>query len=114
MLYVGMDISSKNGYHTAHHHRPGVHWSELPKLHAEHAHKIDPALLQRSWWRFMVWTFIIRPFVPGARPVRVSERASGSYPHGPPSTSFKFVCPQCAPRARHGTEQDRTRRDEMG
>jgi fatty acid desaturase len=23
------------GYHTAHHYRPGMHWSRLPELHAE-------------------------------------------------------------------------------
>jgi hypothetical protein len=62
-----------NGYHTVHHHKPGVHWSELRKLHAEHAHNIHPALLQRSWCRFMVGTFIIRPFVPGLKPVDLSQ-----------------------------------------
>lgn len=30
------------GYHTAHHYRPGMHWSQLPKLHAEIAGKIPP------------------------------------------------------------------------
>ena len=28
------------GYHTAHHYRPGVHWSRLPELHAEIESKI--------------------------------------------------------------------------
>jgi len=28
------------GYHTAHHHRPGMHWSKLPALHAEILPKI--------------------------------------------------------------------------
>ena len=43
-----------------------VHWTQTPKLHAEHAHKIHPALLQKSWWGYMIWTFLLRPFVPGA------------------------------------------------
>jgi fatty acid desaturase len=30
------------GYHTAHHYKPGVHWSRLPQLHAEIASKIPP------------------------------------------------------------------------
>ena len=67
-----------NGYHTVHHLKPGVHWSELPKLHAEHAHKIHPWLLQRSWWRFMFWTFILRPFVPGAKTVNLSQEVGAS------------------------------------
>jgi len=69
-----------NGYHTVHHLKPGVHWSELPKLHAEHAQKIHPRLLQRSWWRFMFWTFVLRPFVPGAKTVNMSHevRAGGA------------------------------------
>jgi hypothetical protein len=49
------------------------HPAKLPKLHAEHAHKIHPWLLQRSWWRFMFWTFILRPFVPGAKAVNLSD-----------------------------------------
>jgi beta-carotene hydroxylase len=65
-----------NGYHTVHHYKPGVHWSELPKLHAEYAHKICPELLQTSWWRFMLWTFIVRPFVPGAKAADLREIAA--------------------------------------
>ena len=67
-----------NGYHTVHHHHPGVHWSQLPRLHATHAHKIHPCLLQRSWWGFMFWTFIIRPFVPGAGPVNLRQEVNAA------------------------------------
>jgi fatty acid desaturase len=41
ILHRGYNILSGNlGYHTAHHYKPGVHWSELPALHAKIAHKI--------------------------------------------------------------------------
>jgi len=51
-----------NGYHTVHHLKPGVHWSELPRLHAEHSARIHPALLQKSWLRYVGYTYALRPF----------------------------------------------------
>ena len=33
------------GYHTAHHHQQGVHWSLLPELHEKIKHKIPPHLI---------------------------------------------------------------------
>lgn len=56
-----------NGYHTVHHDKPGLHWSQTPALHAKVAENIDPQLLQKSWWGFMIRTFILRPFT-GERP----------------------------------------------
>lgn len=32
------------GFHTAHHVKPGLHWSKLPEFHASIAHKIPPHL----------------------------------------------------------------------
>lgn len=36
------------GYHTAHHLHPGVHWTELPRLHARIRHEIPEVLLSRK------------------------------------------------------------------
>lgn len=36
------------GYHTAHHHKQGVHWSKLPALHEKIADKIPEALYRKS------------------------------------------------------------------
>ncbi len=33
-------LTGNLGYHTAHHYKPGVHWSKLPQLHSEIAEKI--------------------------------------------------------------------------
>lgn len=58
-----------NGFHTIHHEKPGIHWSETPQAHAEVAHHIHPDLLVKSWWAYMTLTFLVRPFLPRlARP----------------------------------------------
>jgi fatty acid desaturase len=51
-----------NGYHTVHHLKPGVHWSELPRLHSEHARHIHSSLLQPSWLGYVGYTYFLRPF----------------------------------------------------
>ncbi len=33
-------VTGNLGYHTAHHYKPGVHWSQLPKLHQQICDKI--------------------------------------------------------------------------
>lgn len=41
IIHRGYNIVTGNlGYHTAHHYRGGVHWSQLPKLHEEIKHLI--------------------------------------------------------------------------
>lgn len=41
-------ITGNLGYHTAHHYKQGVHWSELPKLHKEIEHLIPEHLINRD------------------------------------------------------------------
>ncbi|MBJ21326.1 MAG: fatty acid desaturase [bacterium] len=38
------------GLHTAHHLRPGVHWSLLPKLHEEIENRIPPEMILTTFW----------------------------------------------------------------
>jgi beta-carotene hydroxylase len=56
-----------NGYHTAHHLYPGLHWSKLPDKHREIAHRIRPELNEVSLWWFLVRTYILGIFVPALR-----------------------------------------------
>jgi fatty acid desaturase len=43
-------LSQNLGYHTAHHMRPGLHWSELPKFHEEIQAKIPDGLINPAFW----------------------------------------------------------------
>ena len=56
-----------NGYHTIHHHKAGLHWSKVPEAHAEIEHNIDPILLERSFWWYIVRVYILSIFIPKFR-----------------------------------------------
>lgn len=47
-----------NGYHTAHHIKAGVHWSEVPKLHDQIKHNIDPVLIEKSFWGYIFRVYV--------------------------------------------------------
>lgn len=53
-----------NGYHTAHHEKPGTHWSRLGDEHARIEHLIDPALNVKSFWWYLARTYLLSPVVP--------------------------------------------------
>jgi fatty acid desaturase len=48
-------LTGNLGYHTAHHYKPGVHWSKLKELHAEIASQIpDDAYVEPGYpWKWM-------------------------------------------------------------
>ncbi len=56
-----------NGYHTVHHDRAGTHWSKTPEAHALVASKIDPSLIERSFWWYILRVYFLAPFVPKFR-----------------------------------------------
>ena len=43
-------LSCNLGYHTAHHKRPGVHWSLLPKIHDEIKDRIPAEQIDTGFW----------------------------------------------------------------
>jgi fatty acid desaturase len=56
-----------NGYHTAHHMRASLHWSETPAAHEKIAHLIAPELNESSFWGYLFRTYILSIFVPRYR-----------------------------------------------
>src|SRR5207248_11772882 len=92
-----------NGYHTAHHLRPGLHWSQLPALHAEIRDCIDPTLERRSLLlaavEFYLWP-ARRPTIPWARKLRTSpERQRRDPVAGAPGLCDRFACHDDTPPA---------------
>lgn len=51
-----------NGLHTIHHIHPRMHWSEIPEAHAKIRDKIDPSLLESSFWGFLFRQYILGAF----------------------------------------------------
>lgn len=54
-------FSVNAGYHTIHHNRPGLHWSELPEAHAREAtSRMHPALMEKSLLGYLARTYLFR------------------------------------------------------
>jgi beta-carotene hydroxylase len=49
------------GLHTAHHNEPRLHWSELAAAHERISSSISPRMIETSFWRYCVRTWIVRP-----------------------------------------------------
>jgi fatty acid desaturase len=56
-----------NGYHTIHHQKAGLHWSNVPKAHKEIENNINPILLERSFWWYIVRSYFLSIFIPKFR-----------------------------------------------
>ncbi len=56
-----------NGYHTVHHLKAGMHWSETPKYHAQVVDKINPELIEKSFWGYVIRTYVISAIWPKYR-----------------------------------------------
>jgi fatty acid desaturase len=50
-----------NGFHTVHHERPGLHWSNAKQAHARIAHLLDPRLQESSVFSYAFKTYVRRP-----------------------------------------------------
>jgi len=56
-----------NGYHTIHHHKAGLHWYKVHEAHKEIEHNINPILLERSFWWYIIRSYFLSVFIPKFR-----------------------------------------------
>lgn len=56
-------LTGNLGYHTAHHHKQGVHWSELPALHEKIKHRIPTDLYRSSYWDVLSYVPVFGRFI---------------------------------------------------
>jgi fatty acid desaturase len=64
-----------NGFHTAHHEHPGMHWNALSMAHAQMAHAIDPRLIEGSLAWYLLRQYFLAPLFP-----RLGTRQMGPEP----------------------------------
>lgn len=64
-----------NGLHAAHHENAGAHWSKLPEIHAKIVDKIHPDLLHRSFWWFVVKSYVLALAFPSLGTKQVGRAA---------------------------------------
>ncbi|MCU0425947.1 MAG: fatty acid desaturase [Candidatus Kapabacteria bacterium] len=65
--FVGAGLNTllfNNGFHTIHHDRANIHWSQTPEAHRNIVEKIDPVLNERSFWWYMVRVYFLAPLFP--------------------------------------------------
>ena len=75
-----------NGYHTAHHNEPALHWSKLPALHADIADTIDRRLNEPNLLWFMVRQYILATLFPNLGTQQLGGLPSDSPSEQTPTT----------------------------
>jgi fatty acid desaturase len=62
-----------NGYHTVHHDKATLHWSEAAEAHRKIEKEIDPRLCHRSMWWFFFQQYFLALFIPSVGTVQVGR-----------------------------------------
>jgi fatty acid desaturase len=70
-------FSVNAGYHTIHHNRAGLHFSQLPEAHRrEAAARMHPSLVQRSLLLYLARTYLLRWSRPAPLDLKAVEQAA--------------------------------------
>ena len=78
-------VSCNGGYHTIHHNRPGLHWSELPEHHREEiAPHMQPVLDEPNLIGYLWRAYVLN------RPTAICDMS------GPPRAENSMVGPEAA------------------
>ena len=77
-----------NGYHTAHHENPGLHWSQLAGEHAKISADIAPQLNEQNLLWFMIRQYLLAPVFPSLGTTQLGEM-----PGAPVAETVKPVGP---------------------
>ena len=72
-------IMCNNGYHTIHHNKAGLHWSDLAAAHERDVKpRIDPRLDEKSMLWYLLRTYVLNLKRPSAGDVAFAEQAAPS------------------------------------
>jgi fatty acid desaturase len=69
-----------NGFHSVHHERPGLHWSELREAHARVAQRLDPRTQERSIPGYCFKVYVLGKVFPRFAPVPMAPYEAPSQP----------------------------------
>ncbi len=70
-----------NGYHTIHHIRASIHWSDLPEAHKKIEHLIDPSLNESGFWSYIFRNYFVGLVNPKKRTKSMRLDRLGSKAH---------------------------------
>ncbi|MGB7346065.1 MAG: fatty acid desaturase, partial [Pirellulaceae bacterium] len=92
-----------NGYHTAHHDNPALHWSKLKEAHAKVADSINPKLNEKNLITFMLRQYVWSLIVPSK-----GTKQMGTVPSEVPSDTLSHSSEEAVQKSINTTNESDT------